>query len=902
MAYGRYPHGQCQSFQQAVDRQVLKVFEDFRKKLEDLASTLCAEHELRRPQLDLCAAAVLEPESGEGPAAGGAKWGEAGHPRSSRARPQSARAGRPQNARVYPLTLPNEHSKRMSTKSNAAWSAADRMHRELSQEDPAASTEDVDDMETRSEPASPRKLALEIPAGTAPPERVSCISRPSCIPRTSCISPELHSSDDEEIVPVPRPNARKSVVWNMELASCESAASIKPLAGYELQVLASSESMRSVVTTQSIAQAPVSSESIKSIKSASFGGDMNALSSVLSSEARRSLWTNMTVEERANHILEVMPFWVKEGQKLTVAGSRSFLPARFSTASAECHENLGLLPPKGLSHIQARVLHPSSGRRLLWDLLSILLIAYDVAVIPLQSSFGTFESDSARTMVWVSRFFWTIDLPVGFVSGYFLPDGGVEMRLRKIAKRYAGSWLPIDAGVVAFDWIDALMPGEGLGDVTLARMLKMTRAMRIVRSVRLVRIAKLPILAGTWVERFARSEKVSLLASMTKLTLLIVALMHFIACLWYGIGSMNGGANGWVRAFEGRPDAEDDLLYRYMTSFHWTLSQFSGSMEVVPGNTAERICAVLVLLLGFIVSAAFTSDITSSMTRLNIISGREASMFAALRDYLLDHKISSQLTMRVQRNARHSLLESRHNCLEKDIELLHLISEPLRMEIHFELYNPILEAHPLFRRMRDESPASNRRVCHSAVCTCFMWPGDIVFVDGEVKQNPEMYFVMNGQLEYASENIDRAEVEVAKVEIGVWVAEPVLWCNWVHQGVFKARKQCELLALSANAFCEIAAQLRNPNLNLGTYAMDYVGLLGGEQVLTDMDKDQSLALAAMQTAFPVEWDSEETTAHTGISVLMRRMLRQSTRSARSVPDSDGAPVGVVPTNSHQSNE
>merc|ERR1719491_1177475 len=104
------------------------------------------------------------------------------------------------------------------------------------------------------------------------------------------------------------------------------------------------------------------------------------------------------------------------------------------------------------------------------------------------------------------------------------------------------------------------------------------------------------------------------------------------------------------------------------------------------------------------------------MTRLNMISGNEASMFAALRDYLIDRRMPRKLMVRVLRNAHHAMRESRHNCPEKDILLLHLISEPLRQEIHFELHSPILRSHPLFKRMQQDLPALSRKLCHSAVC------------------------------------------------------------------------------------------------------------------------------------------------------------------------------------------
>merc|ERR1712032_1246131 len=71
-----------------------------------------------------------------------------------------------------------------------------------------------------------------------------------------------------------------------------------------------------------------------------------------------------------------------------------------------------------------------------------------------------------------------------------------------------------------------------------------------------------------------------------------------------------------------------------------------------------------------------------------------------LRKYLLDNAISYILTMRVQRSAQHALLEQQNYIPEGHVELLELVSEPLRIELHFELYSRILKCHPFSSRTR----------------------------------------------------------------------------------------------------------------------------------------------------------------------------------------------------------
>merc|ERR1719316_741311 len=138
-------------------------------------------------------------------------------------------------------------------------------------------------------------------------------------------------------------------------------------------------------------------------------------------------------------------------------------------------------------------------------------------------------------------------------------------------------------------------------------------------------------------------------------------------------------------------------------------------MEIVPVNVGERFFAISVLLFAFVVSAMFISSITSSLTRLQMISGSKTAMFAALRQYLCDNSISRKLVGRINRNAHHAFEEYQRTTPEAEIELLQLVSEPLRVELHFELYGPTLNLNPFFQRYEEANPAAVRRVCHSAV-------------------------------------------------------------------------------------------------------------------------------------------------------------------------------------------
>merc|ERR1711874_893015 len=115
----------------------------------------------------------------------------------------------------------------------------------------------------------------------------------------------------------------------------------------------------------------------------------------------------------------------------------------------------------------------------------------------------------------------------------------------------------------------------------------------------------------------------------------------------------------------------------YSSAFYWALTQFAGSTQICPTNPREYIVAILITLVAFVISAAFVSSLTTSMTRLEILNTKNAKQFSLLHVYLVDNKISGHLASRIKRNAQHANLEQTRNTNESSVELLKIISEPL---------------------------------------------------------------------------------------------------------------------------------------------------------------------------------------------------------------------------------
>lgn len=465
------------------------------------------------------------------------------------------------------------------------------------------------------------------------------------------------------------------------------------------------------------------------------------------------------------------------------------------------------------------IIRPSASVRMAWDLISLILVLFDMVMIPMQL-LDPPDNAFFEAMSWGTRGFWSADILVSFMSGYTKDDGNIEMRPLKIVRHYMRTWLIIDLLVVGADWMEVFWSSGG--GLSLARVGKASRTLRILRMLRLVRFVRLMQIVNILQEHI-RSEKVVLLADILKIVSVLLFLSHILACVWYGVG--NSQPVSWVIENNMR---QKSVSYRYLTALHWSLSQFTGGMdEVTPESLEERIYIVFVFLLCFVISSVFLSNLTSSMTRLHILTSGQSQLLSQLRRFLGQNSISSRLMLRIQRNAQLAVMSE--TILEKDVQLLHLVSDGLRQDLHFEMFATSLDQHPFFFRYREECPQAVRRVCHLCVSELHSTAGEVIFNMGESVEHPKMYIVTEGFLEYHKN--DETQHLVSERS---WLVEMCLWVPWMHTGNLKAGTSCVLLQIDATDFQSTVSRFRHPLFDPRDYAYAFLHVLNVMESVDDL--------------------------------------------------------------------
>lgn len=498
------------------------------------------------------------------------------------------------------------------------------------------------------------------------------------------------------------------------------------------------------------------------------------------------------------------------------------------------------------SYVARCIVSPWSTQRTLWDLIAICFIAYDLLFLPMQ----VFQMETltiTTVLGWTCTLYWTLDLMAGGMTGYAKPKtDGVELRPRKVCLRYMRTWLFFNIVAVTPDWIAIGIGGVDEDMHGMGRTVRVVRTLRILRLIRLVTLRRVIV---SFEKRFNNDYMMCYL-NLVKLMICMAVLVHYLACGWYGVSELQED-RGWASqsVFD-----HTNVGYKYLTSLHWSLTQFQGSMEVNPMTTGERAYAVVVLYLGVIVAGGFISSITNSMTRIQQIYAEMNNRRWLLLRYLSDNHISGVLSVRVKSWIEKALKEERTRAGE--VELLKILPEDLRMDLELDSKKRVFAVHPLlyFLTQADHTLA---RYLSVAMDNNILQPKELLF---ELDAPAEgMYITMSGKLQYLAfdelkKGASRSKSRVARttavvlgqnrdsegesviVEKKSVVCEMAFWARWDHRGSCTAISMTDYYLLTTEKFTEAVIMHSEQGFRVLRYACNFVNWMNtiGPRTINDM--------------------------------------------------------------------
>lgn len=397
------------------------------------------------------------------------------------------------------------------------------------------------------------------------------------------------------------------------------------------------------------------------------------------------------------------------------------------------------------------------------------------------------------------------------------------MDARQIAKRYLLTWALFDAGIVGADWTSQIIKHTATASEqqssNVSRLLRMTRNIRILRLLRGIKTGQLLKM----IEDRIQSESLSVVWTTCKLFISICFINHMSACIWYHIGISGSDHLNWIDKYLKGHEFGEDTSYRYITSFHWALTQFTpASIEVQPTNSDERLFSVFMLLFALVTVSTFVSGITSAVMQLRQLSAAKSKKFWLLRRYLSEHGVPTQLAVRINNYCEHAWRNRGRKVQEKDVDLLMTISATLRAELKAAMFAPKLTFHAFFMLLQHVAPLTMRSLCNTAIVPLDLGRGEQMFCTGEAAGS--MYFICRGEVSYHFADALAGELVTSLA----WLCEACLWTHFTHKGGLVSKSDCVILALEADHFGKVVTLHHDARSEAVAYAKGFLQGLNRE--------------------------------------------------------------------------
>ncbi|XP_062859375.1 potassium voltage-gated channel subfamily H member 4 isoform X2 [Trichomycterus rosablanca] len=458
----------------------------------------------------------------------------------------------------------------------------------------------------------------------------------------------------------------------------------------------------------------------------------------------------------------------------------------------------------------------------LWDWMILLATFYVAVTVPYNVCFIPYiESETAARSTIVSdivvEMLFILDIILNFRTTYVSQSGQVVYDPRSICIHYAATWFFVDlVAALPFDLLYAF-------NVTVTSLVHLLKTVRLLRLLRLL-------------QKLDRYSQYSAMV-LTLLMSMFALLAHWMACIWYVIGSkeMERNANqddwdiGWLHELGKRLETPyvnstfggPNVRSAYIASLYFTLSSLTsvGFGNVCANTDAEKIFSICTMLIGALMHAVVFGNVTAIIQRMYSRRSLYHTRMKDLKDFIRVHRLPQQLKQRMLEYFQTTW--SVNNGIDAN-QLLHDFPDELRADIAMHLNKDILQL-PLF----EGASRGCLRSLSLHIKTSFCAPGEYLIRQGDALH--ANYFVCSGSLEVLKDGMVLAilgkgdligsdlpgQDQVIKANADV---KALTYCDLQYISVRGLREVLELYPEYANVFSSDIHHNLTYNLREGSVA------------------------------------------------------------------------------------
>lgn len=430
---------------------------------------------------------------------------------------------------------------------------------------------------------------------------------------------------------------------------------------------------------------------------------------------------------------------------------------------------------------------PTGSGWLIWNCLGAILILTDMVLTPFAVAWGSSYEGARRPFGALSAGYWSLACISDFITGYYVDDKFVS-DLVKIACRYCRTWFFVDAALLAVDWV-SLFSDETSGN---SHVLKLGRIMKLAKLIRLARLVRVKEAVTDFFDRHV-SEGVHRALTASWWIACLLWLTHLMACAWFVVGGIDSQdtEREWVRSESHRGTP----MKQYVKAFQWAINSIiGGSMDIVAQTTSERIFTIFCLGVGLFATSFCVSSLSAMMIEVQALSAGQSKKLRELKLFLRQ----SGLTVRFENALKgkiYSCLHEHRPLGEKDVELLSLVPDTMKMQLRLQIFEPCILTQPLFRFLLRLVPSWGADFARTLE-EHFVQAPDILFSVGQ--RAGGALHLMHGRVEYTLDD-DGDDMLSRSVNPGMWFSLAALWIEWRHVGKANVSMDCRMLHVSAES-------------------------------------------------------------------------------------------------------
>jgi len=272
---------------------------------------------------------------------------------------------------------------------------------------------------------------------------------------------------------------------------------------------------------------------------------------------------------------------------------------------------------------------------------------------------------------------------------------------------------------------------------------------------------------------------------------------------------------------------------------HWAMTQFHGTMEVMPCNLAERVYAICMLLVGMLGFSCVVSSITSTIVHTRQCHRQRVDFNQKLRTYFLRHQFEPEVVIAVKGYLETNMAWGQETILN-EAEILSPLPLQMQKSLQLQARGPTICKHWLFRSLVRQNVTELRDITYQAFTLRYSRAWHSIFFMGDACK--EMFFVETGTCKYviacggcvedsrgftavddlgAGEDSVRTKLQrwgklLSKTE---WICEPALWIKaWQNTGSLFSVDSSALLCVDSDGLSSVLVKFPLVHFDFALYA------------------------------------------------------------------------------------